>query len=209
MQNAYENVFCADIGSIVKGNFGWADNHGAKHQGKGSIEKFAAKVSESLASGQSTAVGFECPLFVPLRPEPKGLLKKREEEENRSWSGGAGPYALVAGLVEIVWILERVRKNLESTPDFALMPNPCQILFWEAFVSGSGKGDQNKAEAQKHAEDAYKAVKKFQELSAKNFQTEQKGKDRKYFSLIGAALLRAGWGEDLELLKKPCLFVKV
>jgi hypothetical protein len=64
-------VFCADIGSIKKGNFAWArgvpsDNGLTKIYSKKDIHDLVSAVAEDLNSGCSVAMGFECSLFVPI-----------------------------------------------------------------------------------------------------------------------------------------------
>ena len=58
-------ICCADIGSVAKGNFGWAGLSG-KPDGEESsgndIRRFAAFVARSLAAEEKVALGFECPL---------------------------------------------------------------------------------------------------------------------------------------------------
>lgn len=72
-------VFCADIGSIKKGNFGWAASLPGDLdiiEGK-DIKKFAEYISTQIRAGSKVAIGFECPLYVPneKRP-PRGKQRK-------------------------------------------------------------------------------------------------------------------------------------
>lgn len=56
-------VACADVGSVARGNFGWADCDGSSETRPSEL---AEKVSAALSDKRPVALGFECPLFVPL-----------------------------------------------------------------------------------------------------------------------------------------------
>lgn len=98
------SVGCADIGSVLKGNFGWAiRDYPAPLQevpSEASIIDFADALAQRLQRGRRVALGFECPLFVPLRSDPAELTRARSGEGNRAWSAGAGAGALVTGLTD-------------------------------------------------------------------------------------------------------------
>ena len=72
-------VYCADVGSIKRGHSGWAGmlEDGSRPCRGTDIEEFAERVRRDLEAGAKVALGFECPLFVPLRAEPRALLKAR------------------------------------------------------------------------------------------------------------------------------------
>ena len=62
-------LHCADIGSVKKGNFGWArlsEDAGATCSTGRDIGQFVERVADDLNAGAHVALGFECPLFVPL-----------------------------------------------------------------------------------------------------------------------------------------------
>ena len=88
-------------------------------------------------------------------------------------------------------------------PTFAwnrFLNNEANVFIWEAFVSGAAKG-------QLHADDAAIAVRAFWSAypdigGATAIQAESP------YSLIGAALLRAGLSTDLTLLSLPCIVIK-
>jgi hypothetical protein len=96
-------IFCADVGSIKQKRFGWAGTlpDGAAISGT-NIEEFAAQVAKQLENKAKVALGFECPLFVPVRSNPVEVNSARKGEGNRSWSAGAGTGALATGLVEVL-----------------------------------------------------------------------------------------------------------
>lgn len=105
-------IYAADIGSIKSRNFGWARLD--PEQGSAQVERndgieiadLVDAVAHDLDAGaRGVALGFECPLFVPLPDDPFQLGAARIGEGNRPFSGGPGTAALVTGLVETAWIL--------------------------------------------------------------------------------------------------------
>lgn len=99
------SIFYADVGSIAQGNFGWAHRDvptGAteRHRGGREIEQLAVAVIEDLAAGQPGALGFECPLIVPVPEDHSKLGQQRVVDAGHSWSAGAAPAALATGLVQ-------------------------------------------------------------------------------------------------------------
>lgn len=201
-------VVCADIGSVKAGRFGWfgISADGTRlHGDSSSIEELARVVTATLTSGDGVALGFECPLFTPLRDNPLLLTKARSGEGNRSWSAGAGCGALATGIVEVAWVLSHVRKSTPPTVKAFLDWQAFQeanggLFLWEAFVSGKAKGDG-------HVHDAEIAVRKFQyalpNLMGANAITEES-----VFSLIGASLIRTDWSDDVRLLSTSNLVIK-
>ncbi len=205
-------VFCVDVGSIRAKNFGWA--YGLGIVGKSwkiypqkeeseyqEIEKLKDKIREFLESGYKVAVGFECPLFVPLRENALELTSGRKIEP-MAWSASAGAGAMAVGMVEALWLLKALKKELSLIPsallswkEFKKAPSPC-ILFWEAMVSKNKKGKT-------HIEDAKKGVNAFFE----KVEEAQSIWEGEVFSLIGSYLLRTGWSQELGLLKSPCVFI--
>src|SRR5690348_9123621 len=112
-------IYCVDVGSTVHGNFGWARLSPAGELTTGSeMQVVAQKLGEDLLVGR-VALGVECPLFVPLRPEPLELLRCRPGEGTRSWSASAGITALGMGIVQGAWLLRELRKLCrEDIPAF-------------------------------------------------------------------------------------------
>ena len=70
-------ILCADVGSVAKRNFGWAGVLvGSGHQDLGSgsdIVRLAETVADDLNNKVPVALGFECPLFVPIPQDPARL----------------------------------------------------------------------------------------------------------------------------------------
>lgn len=199
-------IFCADVGSIKANNFGWAaklPDEVTIQQGS-DISEFAQLISYSIDRGHKVSIGFECPLFVPMRENVLLVNSSRKGEGNRSWSAGAGTGALATGLVEVLWVLNQVTKitgkSQKAEVSWENFIKSDSVHLWEAFVTSTSKGTG-------HAEDAVIAIESFIEalpdVSSANAIDEEM-----VLSLVGAAALRAGWSESLELLSKPCVVIK-
>jgi len=203
-------VFCADIGSVKAGKFGWAsvDSGGACAESGSDIGRFSTRIVDHLAQQKPAAVGFECPLFVPFRADPRSLTLARDGEGSRPWSAGAGTGALATGLVEVVWVLDHVRRGLTEavTPhlDWGTFADGGGLFLWEAFVSGV---DKPPGEGNPHAADAMAAARAFVE-ALPDPRTANAVAEPMVTSLIGMALLRTGWTDDIKALATPCLVIK-
>ncbi len=196
-------VACADIGSVTNGRFGWY----ADTTDNGTLPStLAAFVSATMNSGRRVALGFECPLFVPLRADEQRLTLARPGEGNRSWSAGAGCGALATGLVQVTWVLQAIRSQMRPAPncylswsDFAAAESG--LFVWEAFVSGTSKRDGHIADAT-CAVDAFKAA--MPNITSANAVIP----DSPVHSLIGGALLRTGWTDDLDALSAASMVIR-
>jgi len=87
------SIFCADIGSVPKGNFGWYGETPAEKSGN-DPEGLVRAISTELTKGHHVSLGFECPLFVPLTWDQMSLTSARKGEGSRPWNAGAGCGAL-------------------------------------------------------------------------------------------------------------------
>ena len=198
-------IYCADIGSVATGKFGWARLDCAKTQEcmvDQDIRKFTERIASDLDYNHPVALGFECPLFVPVPDEPERLTCARDGEGTRAWSAQAGAYSLVAGLSQTVWILTQIQSKIMTNPPVhftwsTFRKSNAGLFLWEAFVTGKSKTDT-------HTGDAKLAVNQFYRYlpnpEAHNAVTCSNPR-----SLIGAALLQSGLTDDLSLLNKPCL----
>jgi hypothetical protein len=196
-------VACADVGSVRAGRFGWYDSLGAYGELPSTL---AARVAALLDAGSRVALGFECPLFVPLPDEELQLGCARPGEGSRPWSAGAGSGALATGLVQVVWVLAQIRASLhEPAPahtDWASFASSTVGLYlWEAFVSGGAKGSG-------HIDDARLAVSAFQRALPDLAVANAVSCFCPVYSLIGAALLRTGWSTDPAVLNSACVVIK-
>ncbi len=198
-------IFCADVGSIKQEKFGWAailpdgrEMYGAN------IEQFAWDIAEQINNKTKVAIGFECPLFVPVRNDPVQVNSARKNEGNRSWSAGAGTSALATGLVEVLWVMNAISGILGKKPkavfEWSIFLDTESVYLWEAFVTSSSKGVG-------HTHDARIAVTHFKD-SLPDPTTANAIKEADVFSLIGALALRAGWANDIAVLSEQCLVIK-
>lgn len=202
-------VWVADIGSIKQKNFGWC--RAIRNQTEDistclgtDIGEFVEGIAKDLSAGDKVAVGFECPLYIPIAEYPINLTNGRKVDGDRAWSAGAGPTVLVTGLAECVWIFLRLKElslaSITPTIDWETFRcNQANLYVWEAFVTG-------KAKAATHDKDAEIAARTFWSAYP-NIQQEYKEIQQSY-SMIGAALLRAGLSKDIELLSKACTVLK-
>jgi hypothetical protein len=196
-------VICADIGSVVQGHFGWCGDAGSEGNAPSSLARHVAGL---LSVGRPVALGFECPLFVPLVETEMALTCARPGEGSRAWSAGAGCGALATGLVQVAWVLQQVLGHLGQRQgvflSWAAFEQAASGLFlWEAFVSGSRKGANHVADARLGARAFVAALPNPQAANAVLCTSP-------VYSLAGAALLRSGWSTDINLLSQPCLVIK-
>jgi hypothetical protein len=203
-------VFCADIGSVKAGNFGWAASNadGQELESGSDIRDFAARIVAHLDSERPACVGFECPLFVPLREDPRRLTEARTGDGSRAWSASAGTGALATGLVEVCWILNEVRRGLtrkvRSHLEWDSFVAAGGLFLWEAFVSGGAKP---RVEGNPHAADAMVAVEAFVD-ALPDPMSMNAIQETDVISLVGMSLLRTGWTHDVKSLETPCLVIK-
>lgn len=199
-------VLCADVGSVKRENFGWFARLSDGTERKGSdIHELAECVAALLIEGKSVALGFEAPMYVPLRKDVLTLTSKRRGETNANWIGGPGASVLATGLVQVPWLLSKVREKMRrparAVLDWAdFRSGAAELFLWEAFVSGAAKGGS-------HIEDAEIAVNAFlRDLPNPGNDTEFS--DPEVLSLLGVFLLRTGWRDELSVLSERCLVVK-
>lgn len=200
-------IYCADIGSVSSGNFGWCSEGPTLCTTGTSMRELAANVANDLRQGSAVALGFECPLFVPLNCQPERLTRARVGEGSRAWSAGAGTGALATGLVQVAWVLREVRRQVgnaaEAHLDWPRESSVPGLFIWEAFVSGGAKRGG-------HVEDAKAAVEAFAAAVREAVPgfVSAVGCDEETYSLIGAALLRTGWSTDVSLLTRACPVIR-
>jgi len=201
-------VYCADIGSIKKKNFGWCRAELGESNSFSIgiiIEDFAVGIAKDLSEGYKVAVGFECPLFLPIPDDPIFLTSARKGEGDRAWSAGAGCGALATGLTETVWILSRIMELTEIEIKVTLkwdefMVENFNLFIWEAFVSKGSKSTT-------HTGDAEVAVKTFIKNYPNIVQANAVIAENPY-NLVAAAILRAGLGDDIGMLSESCIVIK-
>src|SRR6516225_6746310 len=101
------NLAVIDIGK-PGANFGWAMVGDTTGEGN-DIDVCVQTLAEALRNGP-LALGFEAPMFVPIRTDPKRLTVARKGDSGRGlpsrpFSESAGPTSLVTGLVVVSYIL--------------------------------------------------------------------------------------------------------
>jgi hypothetical protein len=202
-------VYCIDVGSISGGNFGWAraDASGAsveEHRGGSEITDVIHALASDLHAGRPVALGFECPLFVPVPLDHRRLGKARAGERDRAWSASAGAGALATGLVQAAWVLAELGArvgDVKVTVDWdSFTARPQGLFLWEAFVTGAAKQAT-------HIEDAAVAVAAF--LDALPNPPERNAvREERVLSLIAAAVLWSGITRDASLLSSACVVLR-
>jgi hypothetical protein len=85
-------------------------------------------------------------------------------------------------------------------PPFASAPRG--LFVWEAFVTKTAKGET-------HRKDAELAVLSFRDALPEPDEHNAVVYEGRVRSLFGAALLQAGWVQDLDWLGKPCIVIRV
>lgn len=142
---------------------------------------------------------FECPLYVPIAQDPNKLTAPRDGEGNRSWSAGASAGSLTTGIAETIWILQEIHADLQAVAlafldwnEFTKSGNG--LFLWEAFAP-------NQSKALTHTEVAEGLVRAFAH-ALPDPRTSNVISAGESYSLIGAALLHAGWSTDLSLLRR-------
>ncbi len=206
------SIYCVDVGSIAKGEFAWASAGGGKRPDRDTckdIGVLAAAVNDDLAASKPVALGFECPLFVPVHQLPEALNTARSETEWPAWSSGPGASVLATGIPQVVWLLNEVARAQRPQPDVFLdwkffHNNGSGLLLWEAFVTGKSKA-QASGEENENFLDAQIAAKALEDRLP--YPEADVSTDRP-FSLAGAALLWSGLSDDLELLHTQTLVIK-
>jgi hypothetical protein len=201
-------VFCADVGSVKSGNFGWARSafHDATTQQHDTSRPshLAVAVARELEQGNPVALGFECPLFVPVPDDEMALGRARVGEGNRSWSAGAGTGAMATGLVQCAWVLRTLRASRPTERlfldwrDFLIARRG--LFLWEAFVSAASKGKT-------HVDDAAVAVTAF-ENSLPDPASHSTVTAENALSLVGAAALWSEWESDAAIVGASSVVIR-
>ena len=196
---------CVDVGSVSQNNFGWWSDRDATASGTLPSE-VSKHVAVLLNKGLPVALGFECPLFVPIAEDETRLTNSRPGEGSRPWSAGAGSGSLATGLTQVTWVLREIRRHLEKTVSVSLDwrtfgTNGSALFLWEAFVTGPAKtGD--------HVQDARAGAQAFAAALPNLASANCIVCDGEVQSLVAASLLRTGWTQDVALLQQPCLVIR-
>lgn len=196
-------VWAADVGSIRARRFGWCRAESSRSISGDDITVFANGIADDLNAGMKVALGFECPLFVPVTNNPIQLTSARPGEGSYPWSAGAGCGALATGLTECVWVFEKVRHLTQVAiyPTFnweQFEMGEANLFIWEAFVTAKAKSSSDMGDAKIAAATFWNRYPHITtDVTAEN-----------PYSLVGAALLRSGLTEDIHVLFEPCVVIK-
>ena len=174
-------VLCSVVGA------GWARSapggrveYHADHE---DVAALSRAVADALRHGRPTALGFACPLSVPVPTNELALGRARVGEGNRPWSASD---ALGPGLAQLAWVLRAVRERaplVEYHPDWHVFRGAGRGLFlWEALGT-----------------DPRAAVRAFSAALPDPTRSNALGAPRP-ISLAGAAALWAGLTADLRVL---------
>jgi len=202
-------IYAADIGSVEKGNFGWARRVTQPMESElregNAPDTLVADVAADLRRGAPVALGFECPLWLDIRDDPRDLTKARDGEGDRAWSAGAGSGALATGIVQTVWLLREIRRLAGKREVFldwvSFAAGGSGLFLWEAFVT-------KRAKAKTHQDDAKAAVDAFASVMPSPLAANAIRPRGAVFSLLGAALLWSDWVTDPAVILKPCLVIR-
>jgi hypothetical protein len=210
-------VACVDVGSIVKHHLGWAviEGAGATH-GRDPADVVGTS-SSILNRGLQLAIGFECPLYVPVRDNPLELTCCRKGERYVNWCGGPGGAVLSTGLVQAHWILTRIARaapGIRGTTRWSeFASGNCQLLAGEAFVTSK---DGRRPDLKRfrigrmggHEHDALTGAATFVERLDSGAAVESDLESEPSMSLIAWHLLSCSLSADRSLLTEPCIVIK-
>ncbi len=197
-----------DIGKPGK-NLGWALAGPSPSDGT-DLDAGIVAVVAALRTGP-VALGFEAPMFVPIRDDPMALTKARRGEAfqgiSRPFSASAGATVLVTALVVVTYVMHRLRvlaPDASATMDWRRpLAGRGDLLLFEAFVT-----NQRKRADTRHVEDARLAIAAFV-AGMRDPQTFASAViEPDCLSLLGAVMLRTGWATDPAILAEPCLVVR-
>jgi hypothetical protein len=196
-------VYACDVGSIARKRFGWTSStRGAK--GSRDIEELVDEVVKDVKAGNRIAIGFECPLFIPVTVSSKDVGKARVGDGDKAYTAAPGACAAMTGLSELAWVLHEIHEKMPdvkaTTSWTAFLGGEASVFVWEAFVSG-------KKELTDHIRDAFLAVRAFQE-NQDNLEQASCVSCENPLSFAGAIILWAGMSDDLSLLKTPCVVIR-
>ena len=202
------HVAVIDIGSPKKNSLGWAVI-GEKTDCGSDLDK-CIKALAHVLQASPLALGFEAPMFVPMRKVPVHLTKARDGEGNRAFSATAGVSALGTSTVVVPYVLRGLRKavpDVTATLDWRGWPcdptEPRRMLLFEAFVTS-----QNKKTDTRHVEDAQLAAEELYTKLGSKEEIKSSVTVDECFSILGAMMLRTGWSTDASVLSESCLVVR-
>jgi hypothetical protein len=208
-------IYAVDVGSTRckpggTPNFGWArvdPEYPNTVNGSSEIGALADAVVQDLSSGNSIALGFEAPLFIPVPELASKLCHGRTNEGSRSFAAPAGLAVTTLGIHQSAWLLRHIARRCNNNIEFRVDPEawpPSRggtILFcWEAFVSDTAHGES-------HVRDAATAVIEFMAMEL-DLAAATKIVAEWPLSLIGAVALWSGLSTDITILAQPTVVIR-
>lgn len=202
------HVAVIDIGKPGK-NLGWAIV-GSNPASGTDLDEAIDEISNRI-SGGPVALGFEAPLYVPMRNAAADLTKARSGEcvggVNRPYSASAGSTVLVIATVVVPYVLRALRSAAPTciaTMNYrSFFSAPAGVLFFEAFVT-----NQKKSHDARHVEDAELAAMYLLQMLEERRSLDSAISEPECLNLLGAMMLRTGWTSDLSVLDAECLVVR-
>lgn len=198
------SIWVADVGSIARRKFGWcrAVPYRETVSTGSDIRAFADGVCRDLASDTKVALGFECPLFIPVPEKALDLGKARDGDRDQAWSAAAGCCALSTGLAESAWVFREIRRAVGEivTPSLSwgsFHSGDANLFVWEAFITGGSK-------ALTHEGDAEVAARAFLGCYPDRVE-ESMVTCESPLSLAATAMNWAGFHLEQEALGMPCI----
>ena len=202
------NVAVIDIGSPGRNNIGWA-LVSAKSRTGTDVDEGISALADELQAGP-LAIGFEAPMFVPMRDRAMELTSRRQGERDRPFSAAAGAAVLVTGTVVVPYVLRKLRKTVPGATatlrwqGWPRSGKPAkQLLLFEAFVSNKSAKPKTA-----HIDDARLAAEALHARLITNEIIEPDVTVERSFNILGAMMMRTGWSKDVSVLSQPCLVIK-
>ena len=199
------HVLCVDVGGPTK--IGWADTEGRSGTGA-DLDEAMDRTAALLLAGERVALGFEAPIWTPVRMDLTRITRRRggiEMTHNRAWSAGGGVGALGAALALMPWCLARIAKGagpVATTVDLQQFLERGGLFLWEAFVSGAAM----KVAGATHHDDARLACEAF--IARWPNMISDVPPERAVNHAVSAAMI-AGLTVDRNELAMPALVVGV
>ncbi len=208
-------IACVDVGSPKAGSVGWAIRDKDTVQTGQDLYGLMDALMPAIQRHRKMALGFECPLYIPLRESPKEMTKCRRGER-LAWSTGAGATVLSIGLAQVHWVLTELikhgmPKNRGTTQWASWSEGDSTLLLWEAYITQNDgieipvDGIRGNTAHERDAAAGTWAM--WHKLQREPVLSSDFG-DEKVLSLIGMQLLATDQSKNTELLYAPCVVLK-
>jgi hypothetical protein len=194
---------------------GWAIIEKGRATAGSGLDDLVQEVIDAIKRDSGVALGFECPLYVPLRSTLASELKGRVGEGSPPWCVGAGAHSLAVGLGQAALILARIKRAIPSlcgtTRWGEFMGGAAKLFIWEAYVT-SRQGEsmalptELASRISSHAKDALAAVLRFAQVMNDGVQSDLVAEPA--LSLAGLHLINTELATDLSLLRETCVVLK-